>query len=81
MSTNESTVEIACTVNGTEHRLRLDPRESLLDVLRERLALTGTKKGRRVVSCLTPAVQVADQAVTTIEGVADGRVQGGRHEH
>jgi xanthine dehydrogenase YagT iron-sulfur-binding subunit len=85
MSTTDSTVEIACTVNGAEHRLRLDPRESLLDVLRERLELTGTKKGcdqghcgactvhvdgRRVVSCLTPAVQVADQQVTTIEGVA-----------
>jgi aerobic-type carbon monoxide dehydrogenase small subunit (CoxS/CutS family) len=66
MSTNDSTVEIACTVNGSEHRLRRDPRESLLDVLRERLALTGTKKG-----C----------TVTTIEGVAGGRVQGGRHEH
>jgi xanthine dehydrogenase YagT iron-sulfur-binding subunit len=73
------------TVNAEPVRLRLDPRESLLDVLRERLGLTGTKKGcdqgqcgactvhvdgRRVVSCLTPAVQVDGQAVTTIEGVA-----------
>jgi xanthine dehydrogenase YagT iron-sulfur-binding subunit len=85
MSTNDLTVELACTVNGREVRLEPDPRESLLDVLRERLALTGTKKGcdqghcgactvhvdgRRVVSCLTPAVQVDGQAVTTIEGVA-----------
>ena len=78
-----STTEI--TVNGESVRLELDPRESLLDVLRERLGLTGTKKGcdqghcgactvhlggRRVVSCLTPAVQAAGQDVTTIEGVA-----------
>jgi len=84
MSTNEATVDTSCTVNGQDVRLRLDPRESLLDVLRERLALTGTKKGcdqghcgactvhvdgRRVVSCLTPAVQVAGRRVTTIEGV------------
>ena len=84
MSTNDSTVELACTVNGQDVQLALDPRESLLDVLRERLALTGTKKGcdqghcgactvhvdgRRVVSCLTPAVQVTGQDVTTIEGV------------
>ena len=78
-------IETAFTVNGEEVRLALDPRESLLDVLRERLVLTGTKKGcdqgqcgactvhvdgRRVVSCLTPAVQVAGQDVKTIEGVA-----------
>jgi xanthine dehydrogenase YagT iron-sulfur-binding subunit len=78
-----STPEII--VNGETVRLELDPRESLLDVLRERLGLTGTKKGcdqghcgactvhlggRRVVSCLTPAVQAAGQDVTTIEGVA-----------
>ena len=73
------------TVHGEPVRLTLDPRESLLDVLRERLGLTGTKKGcdqgqcgactvhldgRRVVSCLTPAVQVDRQAVVTIEGIA-----------
>lgn len=71
-------------VNGEEVRLALDPRESLLDVLRERFLLTGTKKGcdqghcgactvhvegRRVVSCLTLALQVDGRAVTTIEGV------------
>ena len=84
MSTKDSTVGLACTVNGQDVQLELDPRESLLDVLRERLALTGTKKGcdqghcgactvhvdgRRVVSCLTPAIQVTGQDVTTIEGV------------
>lgn len=83
---------LACTVNGQDVSLRLDPRESLLDVLREQLALTGTKKGcdqghcgactvhvdgRRVLSCLTPAVQVSGRAVTTIEGVADA--DGGLH--
>jgi xanthine dehydrogenase YagT iron-sulfur-binding subunit len=72
-------------VNGTRHTLTLDPRSSLLDVLREQLALTGCKKGcdhgqcgactvhvdgRRVVSCLTPAVQVDDREVLTIEGLS-----------
>jgi xanthine dehydrogenase YagT iron-sulfur-binding subunit len=85
MSENAAAVELACAVNDHDVRLELDPRESLLDVLRERLALTGTKKGcdqghcgactvhvdgRRVLSCLTPAVQVTGQAVTTIEGIA-----------
>jgi xanthine dehydrogenase YagT iron-sulfur-binding subunit len=85
MPTNGSTVALACTVNGEHVQLELDPRESLLDVLRERLALTGTKKGcdqgqcgactvhvdgRRVVSCMMPAVQVTGLEVTTIEGVA-----------
>lgn len=82
---NDTTVELACTVNGNDVQLELDPRESLLDVLRERLKLIGTKKGcdqgqcgactvhvggRRVVSCMMPAIQATGQAVTTIEGVA-----------
>jgi xanthine dehydrogenase YagT iron-sulfur-binding subunit len=72
-------------VNGTSHSLTLDPRSSLLDVLREQLALTGCKKGcdhgqcgactvhldgRRVASCLTPAVQVDGRRVLTIEGLS-----------
>ena len=78
------TVPARIVVNGRLHVLTLDPRGSLLDVLRERLGLTGAKKGcdhgqcgactvhidgRRVVSCLTPAVQVDGHQVTTIEGL------------
>jgi len=73
------------TVNGVRHELRLDPRATLLDVLRERLDLTGTKKGcdhgqcgactvlldgRRVNACLTLAVMKDGAQVTTIEGLA-----------
>lgn len=72
-------------VNGQVYTLDLDPRSSLLDVLREQLALTGSKKGcdhgqcgactvhvdgRRVASCLTPAVQVDGRQVLTIEGLS-----------
>ena len=78
-------ISIQLTVNGTAHQVTLDPRSSLLDVLRERFALTGTKKGcdhgqcgactvyldgRSVVACLTPAVQAAERQVTTIEGLS-----------
>jgi xanthine dehydrogenase YagT iron-sulfur-binding subunit len=71
-------------INGTEHRLRLDSRTTLLDCLRETLVLTGTKKGcdhgqcgactvhvngRRVNSCLTLAAMHAGDEITTIEGV------------
>lgn len=74
-------------VNGQPHQLMLEPRVSLLDALRERLGLTGTKKGcdhgqcgactvlvdgRRVNACLTLAIMVGDKPVTTIEGLADG---------
>jgi len=74
------------TVNGQKVDLELDVRESLLQVLQDRLELFGTKKGcdhgqcgactvhldgRRVVSCLTLAVQAEGRQVRTIEGVAD----------
>ena len=80
-----NSVPTRLTVNGVAHSLNLDPRTSLLDVLREQLGLTGCKKGcdhgqcgactvhldgRRVVSCLTPAVQVDLREVLTIEGLS-----------
>ena len=73
-------------VNGQKAEVELDPRESLLEVLQDRLQLFGTKKGcdhgqcgactvhlddRRVVSCLTLAVQAEGRQVRTIEDVAD----------
>jgi xanthine dehydrogenase YagT iron-sulfur-binding subunit len=80
-----NSVSVTFTVNGTRYELALDPRSTLLDVLRDRLDLTGTKKGcdqgqcgactvlidgRRVVSCLTLAVMMDGASVTTIEGLA-----------
>ena len=74
-------------VNGASQALSIDPRVTLLDVLRERIGLTGTKKGcnhgqcgactvlvdgRRVNSCLTLAVMTEGAEITTIEGIAKG---------
>ena len=74
-------------VNGTEQRLSLDPRTTLLDALREHLHLTGSKKGcglgqcgactvlmdgKRVKSCLSLAALVEGREITTIEGLAQG---------
>jgi xanthine dehydrogenase YagT iron-sulfur-binding subunit len=74
-------------LNGAPRQVAVEPRVSLLDLLRERLELTGTKKGcdhgtcgactvwidgRRVLSCLTLAITCQDREVTTIEGVARG---------
>jgi xanthine dehydrogenase YagT iron-sulfur-binding subunit len=78
---------VVLTVNGARHELRLEPRVSLLDALREHLGLTGSKKGcdqgtcgactvwvdgRRVLACLTLAVACEDREVTTIEGLSAG---------
>lgn len=79
------TVDVELRVNEQVHRLRPDPRMTLLDALRERLGLTGTKKGcdrgqcgactvevdgRLALSCLTLAASVSGKAITTIEGLA-----------
>jgi xanthine dehydrogenase YagT iron-sulfur-binding subunit len=80
-------LNLVLRVNGTEHRLTLDPRTTLLDALREHLHLTGSKKGcglgqcgactvlmdgKRVKSCLSLAALVEGHEITTIEGLAQG---------
>jgi len=76
---------VTLTINGRRHELRLEPWVSLLALLRERLDLTGSKKGcdhgqcgactvicdgKRIISCLTLAVMKNGADITTIEGVA-----------
>ena len=78
-------VDATLTINGQDHPLTFDVRTSLLDLLRERLGMTGAKKGcdhgqcgactvlldgRRILSCLTLAVAAQGRNVTTIEGLA-----------
>ncbi|KUO14939.1 (2Fe-2S)-binding protein [Streptomyces dysideae] len=78
---------VSLTVNGTRRTVTVDNRTSLLDLLREHLGLTGSKKGcnagacgactvlvdgHRVNACLTLAVRLEGTEVTTIEGLADG---------
>ena len=80
-------VPVRLTVNGTAQSLTLDTRTTLLDMLREHLGLTGSKKGcdhgqcgactvlvdgRRINSCLSLAAMHDGDSVTTIEGLADG---------
>jgi xanthine dehydrogenase YagT iron-sulfur-binding subunit len=84
-------VAVTLRVNGADHELRLDPRVTLLDALRDALGLTGSKKGcdqgacgactvlldgKRVVSCLMLAAQADGREVTTIEGLSQ---DGGLH--
>jgi xanthine dehydrogenase YagT iron-sulfur-binding subunit len=80
----EGAIPMTLRVNGKGQKLRIDPRTSLLDCLRESIGLTGTKKGcdhgqcgactvhvngRRVLSCLSLAMMHEGDEVTTIEGV------------
>jgi xanthine dehydrogenase YagT iron-sulfur-binding subunit len=79
--------DITLRVNGQAHTVRVEPRVTLLDTLRERLDLTGTKKGcdhgqcgactvhvngQRTLSCMTLAVMAQGKEITTIEGLAQG---------
>ncbi len=80
----EGAVPIKLRINGTDHSLQIDPRTTLLDCIRETVALTGTKKGcdhgqcgactvhvngRRVLSCLNLALLQDGNEITTIEGL------------
>jgi xanthine dehydrogenase YagT iron-sulfur-binding subunit len=80
-------VPLKLEVNGMKHKLSVEPRTTLLDLLREQLHLTGTKKGcdygqcgactvhvdgNRINSCLTLAVMQEGRKITTIEGLANG---------
>lgn len=80
-------VDVTLRVNGTEHTLKIEPRVTLLDALRDRIGLTGTKKGcdrgqcgactvlvngQRINSCLSLAIMYDDVEITTVEGLARG---------
>uniref|UniRef100_UPI000526DD92 (2Fe-2S)-binding protein n=1 Tax=Streptomyces yerevanensis TaxID=66378 RepID=UPI000526DD92 len=82
-----TTSAVTLDINGERYALCVDHRTTVLDVLRERLDLTGTKKGcdqgqcgactvlldgRRTVACLQLAVAAEGREITTIEGVAEG---------
>jgi len=82
-------IEISLEINGDRMTMAIDPRVTLLDLLRERLHLTGTKKGcnygecgactvhldgRRVNACMVLAAQADGRTVTTIEGLAHGEL-------
>lgn len=79
-------VKVRFRVNARDVELDVDPMATLLDVLREQLGLTGTKKGcdvgdcgactvlmdgKAILSCLTPVLQAAGKEITTVEGLAD----------
>jgi len=81
------TLPLTLTINRRAHAIEVDPRTTLLDALRETIGLTGTKKGcdhgqcgactvllngRRINSCLTLAVMLEGDDITTIEGLSSG---------
>jgi xanthine dehydrogenase YagT iron-sulfur-binding subunit len=80
-------MSVTLNVNGKDRELKLEPRTTLLDALREHLGLTGTKKGcdrgqcgactvhvdgKRINSCLSLAISNQGKTITSIEGLADG---------
>jgi xanthine dehydrogenase YagT iron-sulfur-binding subunit len=82
--TIEGAVPITLRINGNDHKMNIDPRTTLLDCIRETIALTGTKKGcdhgqcgactvhvngKRVLSCLNLALMHDGHEITTIEGL------------
>ena len=84
---DQSLQSVTLNINGADQTLRIEPRVTLLDALREHLGLTGTKKGcdhgqcgactvlidgRRVNACLTLALAAEGAKITTIEGLANG---------
>jgi xanthine dehydrogenase YagT iron-sulfur-binding subunit len=87
IATALETVPVKMEINGVQKQLSIEPRTTMLDMLREQLDLTGTKKGcdygqcgactihvngQRVLSCLSLAVMHEGQSITTIEGLAKG---------
>ncbi len=86
-TTEQSKIGVSISINAQPRQLEIDPRTTLLDLLRENEGLTGTKKGcdhgacgactvhidgKRVLSCLTLAATLDGKSVTTIEGVSSG---------
>jgi aerobic-type carbon monoxide dehydrogenase small subunit (CoxS/CutS family) len=82
-------VAVTLNVNGKDHVLKLEPRVTLVEALRERLGLTGTKRtcdhgecgactvlinGRAICSCMTLAVNAQGKKIITIEGLAQGKL-------
>jgi xanthine dehydrogenase YagT iron-sulfur-binding subunit len=87
IATAFETVPVKMEINGVQKQLSVEPRATMLDMLREQLDLTGTKKGcdygqcgactihvngQRVLSCLSLAVMHEGHSITTIEGLAKG---------